>query len=188
MTKLLAHAGVAALAAAALFSSAPAHAQNNVVQQPTAQPSPAPAQPASQPEPVVERPAQPINRPNRFLLMTGLVLFGAPYVASVGLGAASHHDGDSNLYVPLAGPWIDLASRPQCPSGTDCSDENADRALLIGDGVLQTIGALEVLGAFVFPETVGVASIGSKDSNTAVSFTPSKIGRDGYGLSAVGWF
>lgn len=210
-----ANAGLA-LGAAALLCSAPASAQNNVVVQPPAQPAPAPqpapAQPApnnvvvtspgvtqaqppsttvvvpAQPEPVAEQAIHPANRPNRFLLMTGLVLFGAPYVASVGIGAASPHQGDANLYVPLAGPWLDLAARPGCPANSTCNDETGDRVLLVGDGVLQTIGALEVIGAFVFPETIGVASVGSKDSSTAVSFTPSKVGRDGYGLSAVGWF
>ena len=201
---------------ATLLVSGVASAQNNVVvpQQPApAQPAPAqaaPAQPAPNnvvvspgvtqsqapsttvaAEPVVVAPEHSIHpetRPNRFLLMSGLVIFGAPYVASVGIGAASHHDGDGNLVVPLAGPWIDLAQRPQCPSNTDCTTENVNRGALIADGVVQTIGALEILGSFVFPQTVDVASIHSKDETRGIGFTPSKVGPSGYGLSAVGFF
>lgn len=208
--------GVAAvtLGGVALVTSAPAKA-DSVVVQPPAQPAPAPAAPAPAPAPaspqtvvvqpgvtqaqpsgptVVEPAAppppaetamHPETRPNRTLLMTGLVLFGAPYVASMGIAATSPHPGDSNLWVPVAGPWIDLGQRGGCNG--DCGNETGNKVLLVGDGILQTIGALQIVGAFVFPETIALPNT-AKLGPATVSFTPSKVGRDGYGLSAVGHF
>ncbi|HEY1694538.1 MAG TPA: hypothetical protein VGG39_20350 [Polyangiaceae bacterium] len=204
--------------AAALLWNGTANAQNNIVVQPQPAPAPAPVAPPpatvvapaapapqtvvvapgateAQPEaaPVAPAPApeavgHPINRPNRTLLMTGLVLFGAPYVASIGIAAGSPHEGDSNLYIPVVGPWLDLGARPGCAPGADCGTENGDKALLIGDGILQTVGALEIIGAFVFPETVGVSTVASNKEGQFLSLTPSKVGYTGYGMSAVGAF
>lgn len=139
------------------------------------------------PAPVAEGPA-PINRPNRALLMTGLVLFGAPYVASIGVAAGSPHVGDSNLYIPVLGPWLDLGARGGCPANGDCGTETGNKVLLVGDGILQTVGALEILGAFIFPETVGVTTVATNKSGGFVSVTPAKVGYDGYGMAALGQF
>lgn len=201
-----------AMGVAALGWNAIASAQTVVVQ-PHQQPAPAPAsspvvvsppeQPAAPPPPpssssiVVngqtvpvagERSVHPETRPNRTLLMTGLVLFGAPYIASVGIAAGSPHTGDSDLWVPVLGPWLDLGVRGGCPSSGDCGSETADKVLLVGDGILQTIGALEIAGAFIFPETREVTTITTGKNGESVTFSPSRLGLDGYGLSAVGQF
>jgi hypothetical protein len=198
--------------AATLCWNAPAHAQTVVVQpgqQPVAPPPPPPpsntvvvtpgaaeAQPTAPavvaapmaPAPVPEAGPRPVNRPNRALLMTGLVLFGAPYVASIGVGAGSGHVGDSDLYIPVLGPWLDLGARGGCPSNGDCGPETGNKVLLVGDGILQTVGALQIIGAFVFPETVGVTTVATNKSGGFLSLTPSKVGHDGYGMSALGQF
>ncbi|HEY3816786.1 MAG TPA: hypothetical protein VGL81_06435 [Polyangiaceae bacterium] len=208
-------AALLTLGAAVLSWNGTAHAQNNVVVQPTPQaaPVPPPAPTATPPAnnnivvapgtspgvaepqpvepvavaPVPEGAVHPENRPNRTLLMTGLVLFGAPYVASIGIAASSPHSGDSNLYVPIVGPWIDLGQRPSCPATGSCGAETGDRVLLVGDGILQTIGALEIIGAFIFPETIPVAHV-ALDGGRTVAFTPSNVGSTGYGMTAVGQF
>ena len=154
-------AALLTVGAATLGISATASAQNNVVVQPTPQaaPAPAPAQVVTPAAPtnvavspgvaepqapatvvaqpvVADQPSHPINRPSRALLMTGLVLFGAPYVASIGIAATSSHTGDGNLYVPVIGPWLDLGARPGCPSSGDCGAETGNKVLLVGDGIL----------------------------------------------------
>lgn len=171
--------------------AAPPPSQTVVVAPGATEPQPQPtaivgAVPAS-PAPVAEGPA-PINRPNRALLMTGLVLFGAPYVASIGVAAGSGHQGDSDLYVPVLGPWLDLGDRGGCPSNGDCGGETGNKVLLVGDGILQTVGALQILGAFIFPETVGVTTVATNRDGGFLSLTPSKVGYSGYGMSAVGQF
>lgn len=207
-------AALLTVGAAVLSWNGAAQAQNNVVVQPTPQPAPAPAPAAAPPantnivvapgtspgvaepqpaEPVAVAPVvaeggvHPENRPSRTLLMTGLVLFGAPYVASIGIAASSSHTGDSNLYVPVVGPWLDLGQRPGCPASGGCGAETGDRVLLVADGVLQTVGALEIVGAFVFPETIPVARVALDNSGRDVAFTPSNVG-SGYGVTAIGQF
>jgi hypothetical protein len=126
-------------------------------------------------------------RPNRTLLMTGLVLLGAPYVASVGVAATSSHTGDGNLAIPVLGPWLDMGARGGCPSGSDCSTETGDQVLLAADGILQTVGALEIVGAFVFPEHYQATTI-TTGKNTTLTLSPSRVGPGAYGLAAVGDF
>jgi hypothetical protein len=65
--------------------------------------------------------------------------------------------------------------------------ENANRVLLVADGVLQTFGAFQIAGAFLWPETVGVPAFVAK-SGASLSLVPARVGRDGYGLSGVGHF
>ena len=57
--------------------------------------------------------------------------------------------------------------------------------LLVGDGILQTVGALEIIGAFVFPETIPVAHVATDSSGGEITFPLSKVG-NGYGMAAVG--
>lgn len=169
-------------------TQAPPPSQTVVVAPGATEPQPQTAVVGTAPvAPVAEGPA-PINRPNRALLMTGLVLFGAPYVASIGVAAGSPHVGDSNLYIPVLGPWLDLGARGGCPANGDCGTETGNKVLLVGDGILQTVGALEIAGAFIFPETVGVTTVATNKSGGFLSLTPAKVGRDGYGMAALGQF
>jgi hypothetical protein len=60
--------------------------------------------------------------------------------------------------------------------------------LLIADGIFQGLGALQIAGAFLFPETVTVTSAArSRPPKEGVHFAPSSVG-SGYGLAAVGLF
>ncbi len=199
-----------ALGVAALCWNAPALAQNVVVQSPPPQPAPvvvapavvAPAPVVVAPEPMAPAPVvvggdAPVRdrvdhdgwRPNRALLMTGLILGGAPYVGSIAVAASSRHVGDSNLWIPIIGPYIDVANRGGCPASGSCPGETGNKALLITDGVIQTIGAIEILGSFIFSDTVHTTATVTTSSGASVTFAPSKIGPgSAYGLAAVGSF
>jgi hypothetical protein len=121
-----------------------------------------------------------VTTPNRALLHSGVVTLAASYVPAFIVGVESPRPVDRNLFVPVAGPWIDLANRG-CGG---CSSDRLNKVLLVTDGVFQGIGALNIVGAFLFPE-VRVVAFGQ---STKVAFTPSRFPGGGYGLGASGKF
>lgn len=124
--------------------------------------------------------------PDPFLLRSGLFTLGAAYVPALVVAIDSDTRGDENLYVPVAGPWLDLAEREDCAA--DCGAETVNKALLVTSGVFQSLGALQVIGAFMFPETRTVALSNADGSpKLSVAVTPARVGR-GSGLVAVGKF
>ena len=173
-----------------------------VVTQPAPQQTTTVTQPA-QPQTVVQQPAPaqqtnivaagPPGReraastgPNALLLMNGLFTFGIPYGISVVVAAESSRDGDKNLFVPVAGPWIAYASEGSCPANEiSCGRTTGTKVLLAADGILQAIGAIELVAAFVVPESRTVASSQPK---TRVMVAPTQVGREGVGVAAVGTF
>src|SRR5258708_35038135 len=50
--------------------------------------------------------------PNADLIGVGIFTIALPDFASVGVAMGS--DIDHDLYIPVAGPWMDLAHRPDC--------------------------------------------------------------------------
>jgi len=164
----------AAAAFAALATSGSAFAQG---------PAPgAPLQP-TEPGPVVTRDVitYEASMPNGALIGSGLTMFGISYIPAVIVAAASDRPGDKPLYIPVAGPWIDLASRDRYRSYGRGVGDAPNKALLVVDGVFQGIGALQVLGGFVFPTTRTVTRTAS------VRVVPSVSGHE-VGLLAVGRF
>jgi hypothetical protein len=125
--------------------------------------------------------------PNRDLLHSGLFALGIPYVVSVVVATQSDHEGDKNLYLPVVGPWMDLGQRGDCGGAgqTTCRTDTVYKALLVGDGILQGIGALEIIGAFMFPET---RNMSTATREPRVFVAPAYMGRSAYGISAVGAF
>jgi len=82
----------------------------------------------------------------------GLVSFILSYGPSAFVAATSPSRSDQWLWAPVAGPWIDLATRPHCtadmsiPYPVDpCLPESLARFGLIVSGILQTSGALLTL-------------------------------------------
>jgi hypothetical protein len=178
-----------ALGATALGSSSVAGAQT-VAPPPPASPPPIAAQPPSAAAPPLLEPVPAVateTRPNRSMLMLSFVTLGGPYLASIGIAATSTHYGDANLWIPAVGPWLDLGARPPCPSSTDCGIENGYRGLLVANGVLQTFGLCQLIGAFLWPETVPVATFSAR-RGAYVSLAPAGVGARGYGVAAVGRF
>jgi hypothetical protein len=122
-------------------------------------------------------------RPNADLIASGLFTLAIPYVASVAVATQSPREADHFLYTPVAGPWLDLSHRDDCPKVGSCSNETAFKILLVADGVLQGFGALEILSGFLFPEPQSVKT----DSSPRVRVVPSVAG-GGPGVTALGRF
>jgi len=104
------------------------------------------------------------------------------------VGASSGLNADRTLFVPIAGPWIDLTQRPGCAPASSCNAENTAKVGLVIDGVFQGIGALTVLGGFLTTahETKTVQT--SAALHPTVRITPSQVGPTGYGMVALGIF
>jgi hypothetical protein len=205
---------LAALSVATLWgggSRAFAQQQETVTQSTTTTPAPAapttnvvvqqPAAPAATttttsapvmvgaPEPAAGSETESGYAPNRYLLASGLVVFGVPYVTSVIVAAQSDNSADHHLYVPIVGPWIDMGTRQGCPTGsTNCDAETTNKVLLGVDGVFQAIGALEIVGALLSPEHRSVTTVQTTGYVKEVTFTPMRLGYQGYGLGAFASF
>ncbi len=86
-------------------------------------------------------------------LVGGLVLLTLSYAPSVYVGAQASQDYDRALEIPVAGPWIDLASRPACtPPATQfkspidpCIWETGARVALVASGSVQGLATLMTL-------------------------------------------
>jgi len=129
-------------------------------------------------EPVIDARTTRTTRPNRPLLATSSVLFLAAYVPTVITQAAK--DRNNNLYIPIAGPWMDLADHHQ---------STAEKTLLSLSGVLQGLGALGVVSSFFVPEkrTRNWYLIGGGARRASFSVSP-QVGRAMYGVGANGRF
>ncbi|WP_394836415.1 hypothetical protein LVJ94_05860 [Pendulispora rubella] len=135
-----------------------------------------------------------------------MLTFGVAYAPAAIVGSTSDHPGDRNLLIPLAGPWIDLADRGPCGGSgqRDCGGDTGNRVLIAVDGVFQALGALQLLGAFIWPETRRVEVVEGKGYLAPVGqrhlapvaqkqklqwqVAPAHLGRTGYGMSVVGTF
>jgi hypothetical protein len=135
-----------------------------------------------------ERESVSVTGPNRNLLHSGIFALGVPYVASVIVASTNDRSDDDKLYIPVAGPWMDLANRNACGNAgqPSCDAETAYKILLIGNGILQGVGALEIVGAFIFPETRTVTA--AKPEAPRFRFSPYYAGTGNYGLSAFATF
>jgi hypothetical protein len=123
--------------------------------------------------------------PNRALIGTGLVTFGLAYIPAVIVAGQSTVSADHHLYVPVAGPWMNIAQRPACgPEANACDTETTNKVLLGVDGVFQGIGVLTTLAGFLTPEPAEPV-VTAKPSLHVV---PAKVGRTGYGIAAFGQF
>jgi hypothetical protein len=142
--------------------------------------------------------AETYSGPNRALISTGLVTFGLAYVPAVIVAGTSPQPADNHLYIPVAGPWMNLADRPACggapalsdnnnnvPSSIPCDAETTNKVLLGVDGVFQGIGALTTLVGLLSPEREEEPVTTGKPT---VHVTPARMGIGGYGISAFGNF
>jgi hypothetical protein len=136
----------------------------------------------------VERRTDVIVHPNYYLLSSGITTFGISYVPSVVVASESSHPGDRDLFVPVAGPWIDLGHRPGCAPSNACDTETAWRVLLAVDGVFQALGALEIVGGVIFPTRHEIVRTVTASAKPKVHFLPAQLSRDGYGVAALGTF
>ena len=119
--------------------------------------------------------------PNKALLITGSSLFVSTYVTTAALAGANGGAGDKDLYIPVVGPWINIAER----NGAHYENNTRDTVLIAGSGVLQGIGAVMAVTSFFVPEKVPAARITA--GNVKMEITP-QAGAGGGGLGAVGVF
>ncbi|MFZ5896142.1 MAG: hypothetical protein ACOY0T_34115 [Myxococcota bacterium] len=137
-------------------------------------------------EVIVREERSTVTGPNRTMLHSGVWTLGLSYVPALVVAMSSSESYDKKLYIPVAGPWMDYATR-DCRT---CTHETLNKALLITDGVFQGIGALQILGSFLFPETRTTAVAGSERKIAkppTFQISPGRIGNS-YGLTAIGKF
>ncbi len=119
----------------------------------------------------------------------GIVVFGISYGVSVVVAASSGHQGDSHLYVPIVGPWLDFGDRGHCPQTGSCDGETTNRVLLVADGIFQAVGALSVVSGFLFQKTSDVTTTKTGSAiEPIVQITPMEYAHGGLGLAALGRF
>ncbi len=103
--------------------------------------------------------------------------------------AATGADFDNKsgfLLVPALGPWLSLLAG--AGKNRDCGSEfcNADRsglrAMLVLDGLVQSAGAAMFILGIAVPRKRLVRE------DVTLGLVPTTLGRDGYGLGAVGTF
>jgi hypothetical protein len=190
MSRILVSACIATLA---LAWSASGHAQGP---SPTPRNAPGPSASPSQltfgraaPPPARDVPTEGetyTTRPNWLLLGPGIGIFGGTYATSLVVGLQSRRVADERLYVPLVGPWIDLANR-NCAAVSCSKSENLYRALIVGSGVLQTAGAVMItLGVLVPRKERTLTGLGYPVGTWHV--TPARIGATGDGIAVDGTF
>lgn len=114
--------------------------------------------------------------PNRPLMLTSTLVFTAAYVPVVLVRAFSKEDSTDNLYIPVAGPWLELAREPVNAANT---------AALAISGVFQGLGALGMVTSLMVPErrTSRWYLLGNKRVALAPVASPFA-----YGVSAAGRF
>jgi hypothetical protein len=119
------------------------------------------------------------------LISSGLLTFGLGYGAAVAVAATSSHQGDNRLYVPLLGPWLDIGDRGSCGvENPSCDHETTNKLLLVGDGIVQGVGALTILAGILTPPRPVYAAKNAPRYQLA----PASLGRGKPGLIAFGTF
>ena len=128
------------------------------------------------------------SRPNSAFFGRGIFAFTGAYVPSVLVAVVNENSYDKRLYVPLLGPWLDLADRPGCGGigQTSCSSEAAFKVLLIVAGAVQGVGAVAIVLGATLPERK-VATPPKADKLT-LHVLPAQVSRNGYGMTAFGTF
>lgn len=125
------------------------------------------------------------SRPNRGLLITGGAVLAASYIPPVVVAATSGRDGDQFLYIPIAGPWIDLGERGGC-GPNPCGQEALYKTLLVATGIAHLVGTGLVISSFVVPERNERARTAKASTKPVV--VPAQLGRSGAGFAVVGRF
>ena len=126
------------------------------------------------------------TRPNTPLLTTGLVTFGLAYVPALVVAGESSQPADRNMYIPVAGPWLNIANRPACGNGgPDCTTENTNKILIGVDGVFQGVGAVMTVLGLLTPEHHVITAAKAEKPKPTIHVAPTSVGT-GYGLGAVG--
>lgn len=133
-----------------------------------------------------------VRGPNRRMLRSGIWTLGLAYAPAALVAGTSERPADSRLFVPVAGPWMNLADRGPCGASA-CDKESFNKAMLVTDGIFQGLGALQILGSFLLPETRAPSALRSGSSEVAVAkprvkVMPARLKGGGYGVAAQATF
>jgi len=138
-----------------------------------------------------------VKESRRGLVIAGSVVGGVAYGFSiVGATGDDFNHKSGSLLVPVVGPWLMLAlggAKDECQSGMYNSsgvfsttsyrcDNSGLRSVLVLDGLTQVAGAAMLIVGVAYPRTRLVRR------NISLSVLPIPLGRDGYGVGAVGQF
>jgi hypothetical protein len=127
-------------------------------------------------------------RPNRTLLVAGVVVMAASYLPAVVVAATSGREGDHWLYAPVVGPWLDLSARHGCvSSGGNCDNELLYKDLLVTAGITQLAGAIGIISSLIIPEYRLDRAVG-QSVKPEVRVSPIRLAKDGYGVGVAGRF
>jgi hypothetical protein len=126
--------------------------------------------------------------PNTPLLKAGVVGFAFSYLPGVFVASQSSQSADNNLYIPVVGPWMDIAHRPTCgvPGGPACNTESAAKGAIAVSGAFQGLGVLVFALGLALPDHEILVAKTARTGETKVSVSAVSIGADGYGVAAVG--
>lgn len=126
--------------------------------------------------------------PNRTLLVTGGAVFAGSYLTSGIIGSVNDRDADKRLWIPVVGPWADLADR-QCDQ-RPCDHKFWSATLLVASGVLQAGGLATALASFFVPESETPGLLEPKSTRSAsVHVLPMTMGAGASAaIGAVGRF
>ena len=151
---------------------------------------------AQEPDPVMASPAATAPLPPREnknqesangLIGAGVFLLASSYLTATVVAESSDLKADQQLYVPVAGPWLDLGRRPLC-NASNCGTEFGNRALIATDGLLQGLGAFMTLVGLLTLDDESAAPRAAKEQDRKVHVSPSQFGSAGYGVAAFGRF
>lgn len=90
-------------------------------------------------------------RPHPAVAITGGTLLVGGYVPAMIIAAQSSRDTDQQLYIPVVGPWMDLANR-KCDVHP-CTNEDWNKVGLVATGVAQGAGAILLVASLFVPES-----------------------------------
>ncbi|MGO9839272.1 MAG: hypothetical protein ACLP1X_34250 [Polyangiaceae bacterium] len=148
----------------------------------------APPSAVVEPAPVqTERTTSQATGPSMAMVGSGVGIFALSYLPAVVVGATSGLNADRALFVPIAGPWIDLTQRPGCAPGVSCNGEDTAKVFIVVDGVFQAIGALTIIGGFL-STAHETTTVRTADLRPTLHLTPAQMGQGGYGMQAIGTF
>jgi hypothetical protein len=119
-------------------------------------------------------------------VIAGTIVFGVPYVLGFSIAAGLNFESSTGwLALPVAGPWLTLATREDSCDETDpfdsgCEDDRAIRTLLVLDGLMQGVGAILSVWGLTSPRK----RLLRNDVSTIV-VSPRRVGA-GFGFGVAG--
>jgi hypothetical protein len=126
-----------------------------------------------------------VSRTNTTPILSGALTFGLSYGAVVMVAATTDSSANDRLYVPLLGPWLAIADRPDCPVDEQSCDSETTKKLLLGvDGVLQAAGAITLVYGLMTPRTYTRTTVAGQQ----VEVVPVAMQGGGNGFGLTGSF